>query len=49
MSHLPVLDYKNKYHPELLENRAVWKSDNQRFKEATFIQTCALFYNRACY
>ena len=24
-----------KQHPELSENRTVWKSDNQRFKEAT--------------
>ena len=28
---------QNKYHPELSENRAVWKADNQGFKEATFI------------
>ena len=30
---------QNKYHPDLSENPAVWKSNNQRFKEATFIQT----------
>ena len=30
---------QNKYHPELSENRAVWKSNNQGLKEATFIQT----------
>ena len=29
----------NKYHPEPSENRAIWKSDNQGFKEAKFIQT----------
>ena len=29
--------YLYKYHPELSENRAVWKADNQGFKEATFI------------
>ena len=29
---------QNKYHPELSGNPAVWKSDNQGFKEATFIQ-----------
>ena len=29
---------QNKCHPELSENQAVWKSDNQGFKEATFIQ-----------
>ena len=28
---------KNKYHPEPSENRAVWKSNNQGFKEATLI------------
>ena len=27
---------QNKYHPESLENQAVWKSKNQEFKEATF-------------
>ena len=30
---------QNKSHTELSENQAVWKSDNQGFKEATFIQT----------
>ena len=29
---------QNKYHPESSENRAVWKSNNQGIKEATFIQ-----------
>ena len=29
---------QNKYHPDSSENQAVWKSDNQGFKEATFIQ-----------
>ena len=29
---------QNRYHPQLSENRAMWKSDNQRSKEATFIQ-----------
>ena len=29
---------KNKKQPELTENRTVWKSDNQRVKEETFIQ-----------
>ena len=29
---------QNKYHPELSENQAVWKSNNQGCKEATFIQ-----------
>ena len=29
---------QNKYHPELSENWAVRKSNNQGFKEATFIQ-----------
>ena len=28
---------QNKYHPELSENQAVWKSDNQGIKEVTFI------------
>ena len=28
---------QNKYYPELLENQAVWKSDSQGFKEATFV------------
>ena len=32
------LDSQNKFHPELSENRTVWKSNNQGFKEATFIQ-----------
>ena len=30
---------QNKYNPDLSENRAIWKSNNQGFKEATFIQT----------
>ena len=30
---------QNKYHQELSENQVVWKSNKQRFKEATFIQT----------
>ena len=34
----PQTRLQNKYHPESSENRAVWKSNNQRFKEATFIQ-----------
>ena len=29
---------QNKYHPELSENLAVWKSNNQEFKEASFTQ-----------
>ena len=29
---------QNKFHPQLSENRAVWKPDNQGFKEVTFIQ-----------
>ena len=29
---------QNTYHPEPSENQAVWKSDNQGFQEATFIQ-----------
>ena len=29
---------QNKYHPAPSENRAVWKSNHQGFKEATFIQ-----------
>ena len=29
---------QNKQHPELLENQTVWKSNNQAYKEATFIQ-----------
>ena len=29
---------QNKYHLDSSENQAVWKSDNQGFKEATFIQ-----------
>ena len=31
--------FKNKKQPELTENRTVSKSDNQRVKEETFIQT----------
>ena len=31
--------FKNKKHPELTENRTVWKSDNQGDKKETFIQT----------
>ena len=31
--------FKNKKQPELTENRAVWKSDNQGDKEETYIQT----------
>ena len=31
--------FKNKNQPELPENRAVWKSNNQGVKEETFIQT----------
>ena len=31
--------FKNKKQPELTENRTVWKSNNQRVKEETFIQT----------
>ena len=30
---------KNKKQSELPENQSVWKSDNQGFKEETFIQT----------
>ena len=30
---------QKKYHPDSSENRSVWKSDNQIFKDATFIQT----------
>ena len=30
---------KNKKQPELPENRAVWNSHNQGFKEETFTQT----------
>ena len=30
---------KTEKQPELPENRTVWKSDNQRVKEKTFIQT----------
>ena len=30
---------KNKKQPELPENQTAWKSDNQGFKEETFIQT----------
>ena len=30
---------KKKQNPELTENRTVWKPDNQRVKEETFIQT----------
>ena len=29
---------QNKYHPDSSENQAVWKSNNQRFEETTFIQ-----------
>ena len=29
---------QNKYHGDLSENQAVWQSDNQVLKEATFIQ-----------
>ena len=29
---------QNKFHPDMSESPAVWKSDNQGFKEATFIQ-----------
>ena len=29
---------KNKYHPELSENQAVWKFNNNGFREATFLQ-----------
>ena len=28
----------NKYHPDSLENPAIWKSDHQGFEEVTFIQ-----------
>ena len=31
--------FKNKKQPELTENQIIWKSDNQRNKEETFIQT----------
>ena len=31
--------FKNKKPPELTENQTVWKSDNQRVKEETFIQS----------
>ena len=31
--------FKKKKQPELIENRTVWKSDNQGDKEETFIQT----------
>ena len=31
--------FKNIKQPELLENRTVWKSDNQGVKEETFTQT----------
>ena len=31
--------FKNKKQPELTENRAAWKSDNQGDKEETFVQT----------
>ena len=33
---------QNKYHPDSSENQAIWKSDNQGFKEATFTQTCRM-------
>ena len=29
---------QNKFHPDSSENQAVWKSDNQGLKEATYIQ-----------
>ena len=29
---------QNRYHPEWSENLSVWQSDNQGFKEATFIK-----------
>ena len=29
---------QNNYHPELSENQAAWKTDNQGIKEVTFIQ-----------
>ena len=28
---------QNNYHPELSENRAIWKSDNQGITQVTFI------------
>lgn len=28
----------DKFHPELSENRSVWKSDNQGLQKATFVQ-----------
>ena len=31
--------FKNKKQPELTENCTVWKSDNQRVKEETFMET----------
>ena len=31
--------FKNKKQPELTETRTAWKSDNQGYKEETFIQT----------
>ena len=31
--------FKNKMQSEMIENRTVWKSDNQGDKEETFIQT----------
>ena len=36
--HNPKKD-KNKKQPELLENQTAWKSDNQKIKEETFIQS----------
>ena len=33
------LQLQNKYHPELSENQAVWKFNNQGIKEDTLIQT----------
>ena len=43
MLHLLVLPQRElqlnlKKHPELSENLTIWKSDNQGFKEATFVQ-----------
>ena len=32
--------FKNKNQPELPENQIVWKSNNPRVKEETFVQTC---------
>ena len=33
-----TIELQNNYHPEPLENRAQWKSDNQGIKEITSIQ-----------